>query len=299
MCFSLGHLRLCGSVPHGVDLHLGDSVLPYIYPDGYNASLYGSEVELRCLLHNDTYNYFWLINGMNSLFIKPADLTERGIRYFHAISEVEDETYTTIFIEPKVVNNNTLLQCKANINSDPGIQESNEIIFRVQGEKVLISYYYFFLVYSPGLLDPPTDLETKYYNHTHDILRWTNPFTLDLTGSDNDITGYSVTVFMEDPPPFVPYDLSPRPPPHTSNRTWSLGPSQEFTFLRYAFPVWLSVRAENPVGLGASSDLHQYSASISESCMKLKGELMLLESVCVMSECVGVQSGWQYRSGVR
>ena len=155
------------------------------------------------------------------------------------------------------------------------------------------------LDYSPGLLDPPTDLETDYHNITHKILKWTDPQTLDLTASDDDITGYSVTVSMEDPPPFAPYDLSPNPPPHTSNQTWNLGPSQEFKFLRYAFPVWLSVRAENPVGLGAPSVLYSYSASISESCMRLKGELMLLERVCVMSECVGVQSGWQYRSGVR
>ena len=120
---------------HVVDLHLGDP--PYISPDGYNSSLYGSEVELRCLLPNDTSIFLWLINGENSLTIGQITLAERGIRYDSSFSLDGDQKYSAIFIEPRAENNDTVLQCRAYTDSPPFLQESSEIIFRVQGEKFL------------------------------------------------------------------------------------------------------------------------------------------------------------------
>ena len=130
----------------------------------------------------------------------------------------------------------------------------------------------------PGLLDPPTGLEIVHHNSTHQVLRWTPPFSLDLTAYVDDITGYSVTLEMESPPPRDPYDLSVSRDllDATTTFTWSLsGGSTEFFFPRYSFPVWLSVRAENPVGPGAPSPLLQYSPPTStEDCTKLKGDVV-------------------------
>ena len=131
------------------------------------------------------------------------------------------------------------------------------------------------LVFPPGLLDPPTGVEIDYHNITHQVLRWTPPFTLDLTAYQDDITGYSVTLEMENPPPRDPYDLSVSRDdlPSTSHQSWSVsGQSPQFFFPRYSFPVWLSVRAENPVGLGAPSPLLKYSPPTSPlNCTRLRG----------------------------
>ncbi|CAI8028078.1 hypothetical protein GBAR_LOCUS15998 [Geodia barretti] len=83
-----------------------------------------------------------------------------------------------------------------------------------------------------------------------------------MTAYEDDITGYSVTLEMENPPPRDPYNLTVSRDllDSTTNQTWSLpGHSSEFFFPRYTFPVWLSVRAESPVGPGAPSPLLQYS----------------------------------------
>ena len=139
------------------------------------------------------------------------------------------------------------------------------------------------LVFLPGLLDPPSGLEIDYHNTTHQVLRWTPPFTLDLTAFEVDITGYSVTLEMENPPPCDPYDFSVSRDdlPSTSNQSWSVsGQSPQFFFPRYSFPVWLSVRAENPVGLGAPSPLLKYSAPTSpHSCTRIRGGVALVADV--------------------
>ena len=132
-------------------------------------------------------------------------------------------------------------------------------------------------VFLPGLLDPPTGVEIDYHNITHQVLRWTPPFTLDLTAYQDDITSYSVTLEMENPlHPCDPYDLSVFRDDlsSTSHQSWSVsGQSPQFFFPRYSFPVWLSVRAENPVGLGAPSPLLKYSPLTSPlNCTRLRGE---------------------------
>ena len=112
--------------------------LPHISPDGYNASLYGSEVELRCLLPSDTSIFLWLIDGNSSVEIGEAALSEQGIRYDSTLYTEGAGKYTVIFIEPRAENNDTVVQCIAYLNSPPYVQESNEILFRVQGEEIVV-----------------------------------------------------------------------------------------------------------------------------------------------------------------
>ena len=114
---------------------------------------------------------------------------------------------------------------------------------------------------------------------------WEDPYTLDLTGPGPDITGYTVTVIMEHPPPLFPYDHSVilADLAATSNRTFSVSSAeaqqqaedqQRFPFLRYAFPVWLSVRAENTAGLGEMSQYLKYTNQRQSDCMRISGEWM-------------------------
>ena len=259
--------------------------LPHITPDGYNASVYQSEVELRCLLPTNATTFLWSIDGVPAVDIGPENLGQQGLRYDNEILTDDDQRYTAIFINPRSENNNTVFQCIAFFTNPPYFQTSSEVVFRVQGELVSRSNspQSAISLCTPGLLDPPTDLRTEYFNSTHQVLRWTDPFTLDLTASKDHITGYSVTVVMEDPPPSPPYPSSHHLPTHTSNQTQSIT-SPEFHFPHYLFPVWLSVRAKNPVGLGAPSLLLQYSPSTLENCLRLKGVLYY----CTLCGCVCV-----------
>jgi hypothetical protein len=230
--------------------------LLYITPPGYTASLNGNEVELRCLLHGDADVILWYINGTSFLSVTGEEsLRERGIRSGNAHLVEEDRIYRALYIEPRAGNNNTVLQCRSYGGTTAS---SSEVVFRVQ-----------------GLLGPPTGLETVYHSSTHEALRWTDPFSLNLTDSPDDITGYSVTVTMESPPPRPPYDpsVSRDQLTATTNQTWRLYLPPLFPFPRYSFPVWLTVRAENPVGLGAPSLPLRYSPPPLDSCLRLGGGL--------------------------
>ena len=72
-----------------------------------------------------TLQAFWLIDGNSSFSIGQTDLAERRIRNDNTISTEGNQIYTAIFIELRT----TLL------NSPPYVQESSEVLFRVQGEK--------------------------------------------------------------------------------------------------------------------------------------------------------------------
>ena len=93
-------------------------------------------MELRCLLSSDVSGFFWLIDGNSSFFIGQTGLAEQGIRYDNTLSRDRDQKYTALFIEPRAENNNTVVQCIAYLNSPPYVQESGEVMLRVQGEKV-------------------------------------------------------------------------------------------------------------------------------------------------------------------
>ena len=114
---------------------------------------------------------------------------------------------------------------------------------------------------------------------------WEDPYTLDLTSPGPDITGYTVTVIMEHPPPLFPYNHSVTLAQlaATSSQTFSVSSAedqqqaedqQRFPFLRYAFPVWLSVRAENTAGLGDMSQYLKYTNQPQSDCMRISGECM-------------------------
>ena len=115
---------------------LGEPSLPHITPDGYNASLHQSEVELRCLLHQDVLTFLWLIDGVSSVDIRPENRTQQGLRYNHEILTDDDLRYVPVFIDPRSENNNTVFQCIAFFANPPQIHNSNEVVFRVQGELV-------------------------------------------------------------------------------------------------------------------------------------------------------------------
>jgi hypothetical protein len=214
-------------------------------------------VELRCLLPGDADHFLWYINGTSTFLFGEEALSKQGITYSNTLLVDDDRLYGALYIEPRIENNNTELYCTFSGGY------SNAVIFRVQ-----------------GLLGPPTGLETVFNSSIYQALRWTDPFSLNLTDSPDDITGYSVTVTMESPPPRPPYDpsVSRDQLTATTNQTWRLYLPPLFPFPRYSFPVWLTVRAENPVGLGAPSLPLRYSPPPLDSCLRL-GDLVSGDSL--------------------
>ena len=82
-------------------------ILPYIRPDGYNASLGQDPVEFRCVVLSDILSAEWVING------EPLDTIgeERGItEHFH----VGDMSHV-VTVEARAENDNITLECFRNI----------------------------------------------------------------------------------------------------------------------------------------------------------------------------------------
>ena len=246
--------------------------LPYISPDGINAIL-SDTVEFRCIVPSDTDQIGWFING--TLFTEDV-LANRGIT-INKLSLIRktNASFALLSIQARAVNNNTTLQCRIVTSSDQ-VARSEEVLLQIQGKCVLIrsGYHKWYLL---GPLAPPTSLETTHFNSTHDLLVWEDPYTLDLTDIDPDITGYTITITMENPPPLHPYNhsltLDELDDTRTESFTISSSDGPQFPFPRYAFPMWLRVSVENPAGLGEMSEDLKYSIQPQTDCTRISGEL--------------------------
>ena len=107
--------------------------LPYVIPEGYNASLNGDPVKFTCILPDDSRTIIWTINGDDSTDIGEMNLVVRGITYSNTVIRETNRTYTVISIEPRAENNNITLGCTAIVMTQPSFLPSNGVVFRVQG----------------------------------------------------------------------------------------------------------------------------------------------------------------------
>ena len=82
----------------------GKAAFPRITPDGYNANLNESKVELRCLLPSGTRIVLWFINTVSIFQTEDQNLRERGICINTGSRVAGYSTYVPIFIEPKAEN---------------------------------------------------------------------------------------------------------------------------------------------------------------------------------------------------
>ena len=106
--------------------------LPYVIPEGYNASLNGDPVKFTCILPEDTLSFIWTINGDYATDIGQMNLVVRGITYSNTVIRETNRTYTVITIEPRAENNKITLGCTA-IMTRPSFVPSDGVVFRVQG----------------------------------------------------------------------------------------------------------------------------------------------------------------------
>ena len=99
--------------------------LPYIRPDGYNATLGQDPVEFRCVVPNETFSVEWVINGEHLNIVGE----ERGIiAQFHE----GDMTYV-VTVEARSENDDITLECLAVfLNALPA--RSEEILLHIQGD---------------------------------------------------------------------------------------------------------------------------------------------------------------------
>jgi hypothetical protein len=113
-------------------LSCGYADYPRITPDGYNANLNESKVELRCLLPSGTKTVLWFIDTISVFEIDGQYLREeRGISLSTGRGVDGNSTYVSLFIKPIAENDNTKIKCEAYTSN--GSLESPEVVFRVQG----------------------------------------------------------------------------------------------------------------------------------------------------------------------
>ena len=91
-------------------------------------------MEFTCELPNEVYEFAWLINGKSALEFGREFLSERGIVSDDVFVREDNRTFVVIGIDPRVVNNNTRLQCLA-IFSDAVPLISAEVNFMIQGRE--------------------------------------------------------------------------------------------------------------------------------------------------------------------
>ena len=86
--------------------------LPYITPDGYNASLGQDPVEFRCVVPSKTFIVNWVING-------------------EPLQSIGEER--SITVEATAENDNITLECLA-VFRDTAPASSGEIMLHIQGD---------------------------------------------------------------------------------------------------------------------------------------------------------------------
>ena len=238
-------------------------------------------MEFRCIVPNDTDQIGWLINGTSASLIAEDVLANRGIDIKLALIRGTNTSFGLLSIQARAVNDNTTLWCRIITSSDQ-VARSEEVLLQVQGKYVNIFTSMELAIINSfllGPLAPPTSLETTHFNSTHDLLVWEDPYTLDLTDIDPDITGYTITITMENPPPLHPYNhsltLEDLDDTRTETFTISSSDGPQFPFPRYAFSMWLRVGAENPAGLGEMSKYLKYTILPQIDCMRINGEYMV------------------------
>ena len=127
---------------------------PFIFPDGYNASLNGEAVDFTCSAPSVTTDVTLLFNGKPASEIGPENLTAQGITYIHELVLQNDRKLLVISISPLFANEVITLECIAWLNFDPFRLISPAVLFRVQGECRLIAtlrFHFFFIFQFPSL----------------------------------------------------------------------------------------------------------------------------------------------------
>ena len=201
-----------------------------ITPGGYNTSL---DPEASFTFQCDVTgadSVQWIVDGLLST---RQDIRSRGIS--ESVVIIVDETAgrfrANISLTRNAANRNTTIICLVNIVLSPGIP-SDPVLFQIQG-----------LLDSPPnlLLSEITSVISGQQNY-HNIMRrlsWDEPFSLNITDVDPDISHYSICYGLIN---------TARPQCTYVNQT-------EFTFLNVDIPLLFTVSAVNVVGEGNTGSI--------------------------------------------
>ena len=116
-------------------LHFTGESLPYIIPDGYNATLGQDVVEFRCIVPGEIPpdDIFWLINGSSQGAIGEEILKERGITIRDILVTDDDVVYEVITVEARAENDNSIIKCVAIVLFAASVPNEG-ILLRIQGD---------------------------------------------------------------------------------------------------------------------------------------------------------------------
>ena len=151
-----------------------------VTPSSYNASLYPeSSFIFQCDV-TGADGIRWVVDGL--LSVRP-EIRNRGI-IENELIVVDDTTGSlrrSISIERNVTNKNTSIICQAESISSAGVS-SEPVLFKIQ-----------------GLLDAPSNLMlSEADNQNMRRLSWDEPFSLDITDIEPDISHYKVCYSLVD-----------------------------------------------------------------------------------------------------
>ena len=194
-----------------------------ITPSGYNASL---KLEANFTFQCDVTGadrIQWLVDDQ---FAELQTIKDRGI-FEEGLIIVDQATGSfkrNITILRKVINMNTTIICRADVSSGSDV-DSKAVLFQVQ-----------------GLLESPPNLRLSEANDRckRNTLNWDEPFSLDITNVEPDISHYKVC-----------YSLS------NANKSQCkyINQMTKFTFPNVNIPLLFTVSAVNVVGEGNTSSL--------------------------------------------
>lgn len=110
-----------------------EETLPYITPDGYNASLGQNSVEFTCFVPSETFTVAWIINGESQTVIGEEILRGRGITARNTLVTDGNKTYVLMTVEARAENDNITLRCLVVIIGIAPVY-SEEILLDIQGD---------------------------------------------------------------------------------------------------------------------------------------------------------------------
>lgn len=146
------------------------AILPQEFTASLNRSRPSEIPSFTCSITPNTTSVSTVNVLVNGVQFNTPELESRGIIILR-----QGTTMRTVFVEPRMENNNTVISCVA-----------------VTGSRILRSLEARLLI--QGLLSSPSDLEiSSIAGHPYiNRLSWQPPFTLNITNLEPDIVGYRV-----------------------------------------------------------------------------------------------------------
>ena len=170
------------------------TVLPKTVVDALN-----NQVHFHCASISASYAIYWEVDGTEA---RTVQVQARGITF---MTTTGAGTVSVLTMEASITNNNTEVVCIAlNVEDGEIVQRSPTAYLIIQGKPFSIINTVMKINHDitcnvdTGLLAAPSNLAIISSNLTAIDLRWTPPFSLNITNTDEDMLFYSIKITNHD-----------------------------------------------------------------------------------------------------